>query len=75
MQYHTRYLQYGRHLDIQTAAKSALIMENTSSMQLELHDTVNTSYFTPNDRMFIIKKMMNVGRAMAYHGFQTMLET
>lgn len=52
-----------------------LIMEHTRGMQLELHDTVNIQYFNLNDRMIIMKMMMNVCRAVAYHRFKTMLGT
>jgi hypothetical protein len=42
-------------------------------MQLEMHYTINNQHFTPNDIMIIMTEMMNVCRATAYHGFQTML--
>jgi hypothetical protein len=51
-------------------------MEYTRSMQLELHYTINTQYFTENDRAIMTTTMVNVGVGMAtataYHGFQTM---
>jgi hypothetical protein len=47
-------------------------MEYIRSMQLELHYTINTQRFTTNDKIIIMTTMMTVGRATAYHGFQTM---